>query len=319
MNQEITITLPEYVSIEIIDFLIKSMPKKDVFGEQKRIDVLLDFSQVKYIFPEGVLSIICFCFFLRNKSIFPINDVHIHLNSPPENVYTYLTILGFYGQMSIKSEIIEIQNIVHYESELKKERKARCEYNKPLFAVKPNPIILPIETIPMQIDSISGRDFENMLGVFVNHTIDTFGELFQSTHYNFSGEDQHDFLLSNVELYKNVFEHSQSWGIGTIHARPNHGTTVCYFDTGVGFRGSVNKFSTDLQAIEWSLVDGNSSKAGDDNDGFGLTIVQDFVLKRNGNLKIRSGNCLLEITSKSRKNKLVSEFPGVQISYFIPV
>ena len=43
------------------------------------------------------------------------------------------------------------------------------------------------------MDSISGSDFENMVRTFVNNAIDSFAELFKSPHYNFNGEDQHDF------------------------------------------------------------------------------------------------------------------------------
>jgi len=246
-------------------------------------------------------------------------NVHLHFSSPQDSIYNYLTILGFYSQLSDKADIIEIQDIVHYESELKKKREENRKTYRQSPEGKPISIILPIETIPKQIDSISGKDFENRVGKFVNRTIDSFSELFKSTHYNFSGEDQHNFLLSNVELYKNIFEHSQSWGIATIHARPNFGTTVCYFDLGIGFKESVGKFSSELQSIEWALVDGNSSKLGDDNDGYGLTIVQEFVLIRNGSLKIRSGDCLLEKSNKEKNSRIVTTFPGVQISYFIPI
>jgi hypothetical protein len=314
----LTIRMPEEISIDTIDFLLKQSDNIQIANSNNRVDILLDFSNIKYLLPEGALSIICFCNYLRSNIIKP-NNIFFHLNSPIDSVYRYLTYLGFYSQMSQKADITEIQNVVHFESELKykrNEQKKTIQYSKDSF---PKPIILPIETIPMQMDSISGKDFENMIGVFVNHTIDSFSELFNNKHYNFNGEDQHDFLLSNVELYKNIFEHSQSWGIGTIHARPNFGTSVCYFDIGIGFLGSVKKFDTDIDAINWALIDGHSSKSGADNDGFGLTIVQDFVLKRKGVLKIRSGTCLLELKEKSKTSKTVTYFPGVQICYFIPV
>jgi hypothetical protein len=314
----LTIKMPDQISIDTIDFLLKEIDKNQILNSRDRVDILLDFSKIKYILPEGALSIICVCNYLRNNVLNP-NNIFFHLNSPIESVYRYLTYLGFYTQMSQKAEIFEIQNVVHFESELKFKRNEQKRIVQYSNETSPKPIILPIETIPMQMDSISGKDFENMIGVFVNHTIDSFSDLFNNQHYNFSGEDQHDFLLSNVELYKNIFEHSQSWGIGTIHARPNFGTTVCYFDVGIGFKGSVKEFDTDLEAINWALVDGHSSKSGADNDGFGLTIVQDFVLKRRGNLKIRSGECLLESKGKTNTSKTVNYFPGVQICYFIPV
>ena len=45
-----------------------------------------------------------------------------------------------------------------------------------------------------------------------------------------------------------------------------------------------------------------------------------MCFKRKGKIKIRSGDCELEMNSQSfsKKNK-VANFPGVQITFFIPV
>jgi len=212
---------------------------------------------------------------------------------------------------------MERQDIVHIENEIRNERKMRQKIRSNKFDSMP--VVLPIETIYQQIDSTSGSDFENMVGTFANHAIDAFDILQTSPHYNFSGDDYYQFRQSNIELYKNIFHHSQSWGVASIHARPNYGTTVCYYDIGIGFKASVKKFSTEAESIEWALIDGNSSKSNDDNDGYGFTLVQEFVYRRNGKLKIRSGDCLMQLTSPSinKKTKVIN-FPGVQISYFIP-
>jgi ABC-type transporter Mla MlaB component len=312
-NDTMSLILSDSVSFSILDSLIEEIKK--IYSNNVKVfnSIILDFSQIKYIDSEGALALISFCSAIKRKN----KNVNFYFVYPTDSVLNYLNVLGFFGQMSNKAGVKDIQDIVHYENELSHERRIRQKKYSNQNSLKS--IILPIETISQQMDSISGSDFENMVGTFVNNVIDSFAELFKSPHYNFNGEDQHDFLLSNVELFKNIFEHSKSWGIASIHARPNYGTTVCYYDLGIGFKASVAKFDSELESIEWALIDGNSSKLGDDNDGFGLTIVQDFVLKRNGKIKIRSGNCLLQINSTSKQKIKVTKFPGVQISYFIPI
>ena len=312
-NEKVILELPNSVSLNILDSLTDAIIPLWKKKEKKFNQIVLDLSKIKYIEPEGALAIVCFCAAIKYKN----PDLNFHFIYPNDNVLTYLANLGFFSQMSTKVGIIEGQNIIHYESELKQKRRVRQKqfYTDDIL----RPIILPIETIPQQIDTISGRDFENMSITFVNNAINTFKQIFSSPHYNFSGSDQHDFLLSNRELYRNTFEHSTSWGIAVIHSRPNHGTQVCFYDIGIGFKGSVAKFQTDLQSIEWALIDGNSSKSSEDNDGHGLTVVQNFVLRRNGSITIRSGECMLKINQKTKTPHKVNRFPGVQLSYFIPV
>jgi len=311
-NDKITLELPSSVSLNTLDSLVEEI--KTVYRKNKKSfnHIVLDLSGIKYIEPEGALSLICFCSSIKNKN----ENVSFHFIYPPENVLRYLITIGFFGQMSNKVGVIDRQDIVNYENKLRQER--RMKQKKHSNHSKLKSIILPIETIPQKNDTISGGDFENMSITFVNHAITTLNELFTLLHFNLNVVDQRQFILSNRELYRNIFEHSKSWGIALIHARPYYGTTVCYYDIGIGFKGSVAKFNSDLESIEWALIDGNSSKSRHTNDGFGLTIVQDLVLRKNGYIKIRSGEWFLQINSNSRKSHKVNRFPGVQMSYFIP-
>lgn len=309
----IKISLPENVNSGVLEFLINATIEPYRKNKTLLQNIVLDLSRVKYIEIEGALSLICFCAAIKRKNP-KTNFRYIY---PPDKVLSYLMTLGFFGQMSNKVGIIEGQDIVHFENDLRNERRAKqkSRTNNPDLL----PVILPIETINQRLNSISGLDFENMVGTFANHAIDTFNILRTSPLYNFSGEDYYQFLQSNIELFKNIFHHSKSWGIASIHARPNFGTTVCYFDIGIGFKASVKKYDTEADSIEWALIDGNTSMSDEDNDGYGFTLVQKFVFRRNGKLKIRSGNCLLELNSSSLKKKTkVMSFPGVQVSYFIP-
>lgn len=308
-----TIILQENVTSDVLDFLVDSMIESYRKNRNILKNIILDLSRIKYIEIEGALSLICFCAAIKRKN--PI--ANFHFIYPPDQVFNYLITLGFFGQMSNKVGILEGQEIVHVENKLKNERRVRQKK----ISDKPDlmPVILPIETINKQMYSPSGVDFENMVGAFANHALVAFEILHTSPLFNFNGEDYYQFRQSNIELYKNIFHHSKSWGIASIHARPNYGTTVCYYDIGIGFKASVKKFKTEAESIEWALIDGNTSKANDDNDGYGLTLVQEFVFRRNGKIKIRSGDCLMQLNSNSSIIKTkVTSFPGVQMSYFVP-
>lgn len=312
-KDQLTIILSDSVSVNILDLLILETIK--IYGKNKNSfnNIVLDLSKIKYIDIEGALSIICFSSAIKRKN----KNTSFHILHPSENILNYLMTIGFFRQMSNKVGVVEGQDLVRIEDELLQKRKLieKMNISKPII----KPTILPITTIPQQMDSSSGRNFENMVGSFANQVIDTFITILSLPHFNFNGKDQHEFVLSNVELFKNIFEHSKSWGIGSIHARPNFGTTACFYDIGIGFKESVNKFNSEFESIEWALINGNTSKPDGDHDGFGLSIIQDFVKSRDGTLKIRSGDCLFEITSTSEQKFNVQNFPGVQISYFIPV
>ena len=162
--------------------------------------------------------------------------------------------------------------------------------------------------------------------------MDTFERLFSSSHFNFDKAEKHDFWLSNSELYTNIFKHSASWGLVTIHANPARGTTVCYHDIGIGIKSSVNssekagrefeKFETDYEAMKWALKEGNSSEL--DGNGIGLNIIEDFVLRKNGTIEVRSGQCLLQkkpddqAGERNWRYQRKPWFLGTQINFFIP-
>jgi hypothetical protein len=308
------ILLAENVTSSVLEFLIDFTIEPYRQNKNLLDIVILDFSRIKYIDIEVALLIICFCAALKRKN----RQIDFRLKYPSEGVLSFLMTLGFFSQMSNKIEVMDVQHVLHAEDQLQKDRRSRLKQKS--NSNDSPPVILPIETIAQKINTISGNDFENMVGSFVNHAIDSFELLRTSTQFNFSGEDYYQFRQSNIELYKNIFHHSQSWGIASIHARPNYGTTVCYYDIGIGFKKSIKKFNTELESIEWALIDGNTSKPDGDNDGYGLTLVQEFVFRRNGKIKIRSGDCLIQLNSNlSRRINKVKSFPGVQISYFIPV
>lgn len=323
------------VKVRTLDLIIKELTIERNRREYTMTDLILDLSDVYPISPAAAVGLVCLCSALmRNKMKEIASPSNFYLKRPPNGVLTYLTTLGFFTQMSDKARLLGCEDLVHSEFEKKQRRRKK---QKPLTFDKDltddnHPIVWPIEAISRKGSSIYDQDFENACQHFVNNAADTFDRLFSSSHFNFNKGDKHNFWSSNVELYMNIFEHSISWGLATIHANSAHGTTICYHDIGIGIKGSVNsspkagkefeKFETDYDAMKWALEEGNSSKS--DGNGIGLNIVEDFVLSRNGTIEIRSGQCLLQKKpgdqrgEKYWRKQNVPWFPGTQITFFIP-
>ena len=327
------------VKVRTIDLVMEELTIVRKRQEYTMTDLILDLSDVYSISPAAAVGLVCLCSALMTNKMEEIaSPSNFYLKRPSNGVLTYLTTLGFFTQMSNKATLLGCEDLVHSESE-KKQRKKQRGREKQIPVIFDNsldndarPIVWPMETIPTKGSSISDQDFENACQHFVNNGADTFDRLFSSSHFNFDKGDKHNFWSSNVELYMNIFEHSNSWGLATIHANPAHGTIACYHDIGIGIKGSVNfspkagkefeKFETDYDAMKWSLKEGNSSKSG--GNGIGLNIVEDFVLSKNGTIEIRSGQCLLQKKpgdqpgEKYWRNKNVPWFPGTQINFFVP-
>lgn len=297
-------------------------------------DLTLDLSDLHFISSAGALGMVCLCSGLMENKIDGIVGLfNFYLRRPPENVLTYLATLGFFTEMSNKARLLGSEDLVRFEAEIKKRtvEKQRIDTLDGHLQNARRPIVMPMATIPKK-DRVLGRDFENSAQTFIDSIRYTFRKLFLSSHFNFNEGDISGFHSANGELWMNIFEHSVSWGLGVIHADPARGTTVSYHDIGVGIKGSLNgspkagrefeKFETDYDAMKWAVKEGNSSKPG--GNGRGLTIVEEFVIERDGTIEVRSGQCLLQ---KKPGDKLGEDtwrvsrapwFPGTQINFFVP-
>jgi len=327
----LVIGLSGNVKAGTLNIIMKELTVVNRQQEYKITDMILDLSDVYPITSAAAVGLVCLCSALMTNKMKEIaSPSNFYLKRPSNGVLSYLTTLGFFTQMSNKARLLGCEDLVHSESEKRERRRGRHVPNS--FDNDVRPIVWPMETIPTKGNSISDQNFENACQHFVNKGADTFDRLFSSSHFNFDKGDKHNFWSSNVELYMNIFEHSASWGLATIHANPAHGTTVCYHDIGIGIKGSVNsspkagkefeEFETDYDAMKWALKEGNSSKSG--GNGIGLNIVEDFILSRNGTIEIRSGQCLPQKKQgdqpgeKYWRNQNVPWFPGTQINFFIP-
>jgi len=318
-----------------LNLIMKQLTVANKRHEYTITDIILDLSDVYPISSAAVVGLVCLCSALMTNKMKEIaSPLNFYLRRPSESVLTYLATLCFFTQMSNKANLLGCEDLVRFED--KREQRSRKKQKSVSFDSHfdddGKPIILPIKTIPCKGDSINDQDFENACQYFVNEVYDTFKRLFFSSHFNFSEGALREFCSANGELFVNIFEHSNSWGLGAIHANPARGTTVCYHDVGVCIKASVNsspkagrefeKFETDHEAMKWALKEGNSSKLS--GNGRGLTVVEEFVLEKNGTIEMRSGCCLLrkkpgdQPGDENWRALNVPWFPGTQINFFIP-
>lgn len=165
---------------------------------------------------------------------------------------------------------------------------------------------------------------ENISQNYINSSlIDGLGDFLKSKFMCFSDEKVHNFIYANIELLKNIYEHSNGIGFACITYAKNPGVICCYYDLGVGFATTVSRVMSDdidsINAIKWGVQLNNTSKTNEVG-GAGLPIVQDFIYSCNGILEIRSGNGRVQWKG-SRQNcseALVPNFFGSQINLHIP-
>lgn len=118
----------------------------------------------------------------------------------------------------------------------------------------------------------------------------------------------------------------------TLHSKSKNGVFVCgqFFpqkhrmdftiaDAGVGIRENVRSFLNininSCKAIEWALVDGNTTKSGGQPGGLGLKLIKDFIKKNEGKLQIISRFGYYELNSRTENySKMDYDFPGTVIN-----
>lgn len=309
------------VTLRIIDGIIEQIAPINMKMHRRINELILDLSNVKYIKLSGALALLCVCSSLMSKKIRNIDGlVHFQILRPPSNVLSYLLSIGFFTQMIVNAGLLGCEDLARLESKKKEQ-----------YIAKKEPV-LPISIIAKKEVSFSAKDFGNSCYQFINAVHDTFKEILLSSLYNFTEDRVREFSSANGELFENVYEHSETWGLGVIYPDRNNGTNVCYYDIGVGIKESLNsspkagkefdRFQKDCEAIKYALVERHSSKLK--GNGRGLSVVQDFVFENNGTIAIRSGNCLMWKKSghtdreKEWEVETVQRFPGTQINFFIP-
>lgn len=125
---------------------------------------------------------------------------------------------------------------------------------------------------------------------------------------------------SIYEIFVNAQIHSESDFIYTCGQfyPTNHTIEFTITDTGVGFRKRINsrfeKKLSSVQAIEWAMKDGHSTKQGI-SGGIGLAILKEFVILNKGKIQIISNDGFYQLDPNGVQTRLFSgSFPGTIIN-----
>jgi hypothetical protein len=113
-----------------------------------------------------------------------------------------------------------------------------------------------------------------------------------------------EIITKIAEIYENAFEHAESEvGIFTCGQRyPNLSElNLTIVDFGIGIPQRVRTLSTntnlsDLDAIQWAIARGNSTRTGCVAGGGGLDTLRHFVTQHNGKMEIISHNGYILLT-----------------------
>jgi len=182
----------------------------------------------------------------------------------------------------------------------------------------------PIANIPLK----HGNRFELEAHNFVNGFIDFFTSVIRLGFLNnLSNEDldfiERFFIKAINESTKNVWDHSESWGVAAIQSSTYTNTTFCLFDFGIGFiksyikrKGEFLRSNTaDKNVLKWLFEEGNTSNEGT-NHGHGLSILQKFTDLSGGVLLINTDRYGIQYSKT--KGLIIKEktfFPGTQIMF----
>jgi hypothetical protein len=277
----------------------------------------LDFSKTKFITLPGALYLLMIVYFVIN--FFKNHKViETYIFGYSEKILDIL--LNFGCINSLKSYCN-----LNLDSELDQRSRSRLsfwDYRVRNINKRLNSIYWPISPIPLK----HGNNSDQGLFKFFNNFIDSFKAICQCEMIENWERGTLDYLELNFvkainELTKNVWDHSDSWGVASIQSNRINKTTFCIFDFGVGFINSYIKrkgpykrsISEDKRTLDWLLEEGHSSNTGD-NHGHGLSVIKKFIEIADGVLLISTDNYIITYSNKTNlKIDVKSYFPGTQI------
>ena len=287
--------------------------------------VVFDFKNTKKVSLAGAISLICLSAYLL-EDVKERNgiDLYCEISQLSEEQINLLMNFGFFREMVQKANLRMINNMdLSFKKEiLELESKyVKHQINKIKSKQKIHNLIMPIGTIPIGAEDL----YETRIYNFRNSFFDFYQKLIENGILNSTAknedenlDDFEDVLNAILEVIKNIYDHSKSWGIGAIHARNNH-VEIVYQDIGIGISNSMREnpiFNSlsEKDAILHSLKDGVSSKLENGNNmGRGFTVIMDFVKERDGYLSISTGHYNII----NGKFKQINKFNGTQLVLYI--
>lgn len=226
--------------------------------------------------------------------------------------FGFVSILEVYGRLKVSSEIAEFAS--------SRQKFWKKTIISPVINL--SQIHWPISIIPIKV----GSHFNTEVIKFHNDFVDFFKGIvrkgliddFDNKKSNFI---EKYFMKAINEATKNVWDHSESWGIASIESNNINNTTLCLFDFGIGFIKSYTKRlgsyertpDRDKEILSWLFEEGNTSQS-ETNHGHGLPIIQKFTDITNGKLLISTDRYLLNYNNKTGLRISEKEYyPGTQI------
>ncbi len=330
--KELNISLGYELNINTFEIFLTELLKKSLKQFSSFDTIIFDMSKLKFVKTGGLISFLSLCGAIKEKKIFSnMENIKIYLELPSDKILEHLHWMQFF-KLSYNYEWIENcrslsqKDNEYYEKWIGKLTRYRNEID-PIKKKSYRAKIFPIRYLPL----LGWSDFDNACMGFVNVLIDVF-EPILGYDLNFSKEQRRQFWESNKEIFKNIYDHSKSWGIVAIQRdKIRNNIVFSYSDIGIGIRNSMDLFLRtkyklneidDDFAIREAIKKGVSSKEIDfkkncNNIGKGLYIVDNYIKDTNGSFIIRSGKGFY---SRNIDNvpKVINYFPGTQIHIAIP-
>ena len=325
LKMDYVVDLPKELNARTVPPILKNLQ-----GENVAV-YTLDMANVRMVRPAGICFLVCMLAVLAPKR--GSRGVRIRIVNLSESVESFLCTLGFFSTLKKRVALIGSEDMIaNDERRRRRNEKAANDAYWRGGQESDKPLVWPIETIFEKSTEgyLSNSQFESDCARFIDRAVVKFRGLFIE-ELGMAHVDQGLFWQSNRELYKNIYDHSESWGIVSVFGRPNHGTIFTYHDVGIGMLASINvnheegeQLTSDLEAIKWAIVDGNSSKkigneGWTENSGVGLSIVSEMVIESRGRIEIRTGGTIYCHDGQSDWRSLNTDFfPGTHVSVFIP-
>jgi hypothetical protein len=325
------ILLGNELNTNTFEVFLSELSKKieeQYFSEDK---IIFDMSKLRHVRIGGLISFLSLCGAIKENKLFnDSSNFQIYIEYPMSQIMEYLHWMQFFKVANIYGLIQNIKGLSEKDEEYYEKWKTKLKrYHNEIDPVKREYYkakIFPIHFIPPNLNKF---EFDSTCWNFMDKIIGIFKPILKYD-LDFPEELWRGFFEANYELYKNIFDHSKSWGAVAIQVLKNE-TIFSYSDIGIGIKNSLSKFIKvkynlseseidDCFAIKEALKKGVSSKeinqdVNSSNRGDGLYIVTKYIKKSRGRMIIRSGRCLYPVDSIHRK---VCYFPGTQIHIALP-
>jgi hypothetical protein len=314
-----------------VDYSISSLFSKVVLASRShQFQIIeLNFSKTRFVTLAGAMYLLFIVSSLIKSKATSRFNIETIITNCSKNLLEALANFGFF-------RVITTYGNLHGDIYIKNLSESKYTYWRNVL--KQNPINIssvyqPISPIPDK----NGENFEGDTKLYLNSFIDCFDVIWSNKMVIDMNNDilensRKSFITAVYEATKNVWDHSESWGIGAIQSNKRNKTTFCLFDFGIGFINSYIKrmgnfernLNNDKAKLNWLFNEHNSSvdpvivkeassSNSFNNHGLGLSRIAKFVDRTNGTWLIRTDKYQLLYKSKQIKISETTFFPGTQL------